>query len=59
MVAAQTACEDALRDLGAAVTEALNSLIQQIEEGVLLGDRGNLSLSLYMYVSVYVYYMYI
>ena len=45
VVAAQTACEDgdALRDLGAAataVTEALNSLIQQIKEGVLLGDKG-------------------
>ena len=55
VVAAQTACEDALRDLEAAataVTEALKSLIQQIEEGVLLRDRGNLSLSLYMYVSM-------
>ena len=62
VVAAQTACEDALRDLGAAataVTEALKSLIQQVEEGVLLRDRGNLSLSLYMYVSIYVYYMHI
>ena len=44
MVTAQTVCEDgdALRDLGAAataVTEALNSLIQQIEEGVFFGDR--------------------
>ena len=58
VVAAQTACEDgdALRDLGAAataVTEALNSLIQQIKEGVLLGDRGT-SLSLYV-VCVIVY----
>lgn len=45
VIAAQSACEDgdALRDLGAAataVTEALNSLIQQIKEGVLLGDKG-------------------
>ena len=41
----QAACgdDDALRDLGAAatkVTEALNSLIQQIKEGVGVGDRG-------------------
>ena len=53
VVAAQTACEDALRDVGAAataVTEALKSLIQLIEEGVLLRDRGNLSLSVYVCV---------
>ena len=41
----QAACgdDDALRDLGAAatkVTEALNSLIQQIKEGVGVGDGG-------------------
>ena len=43
VVAAQSACgdEDALRDLGAAataVTVALNSLIQQIKEGVRMGE---------------------
>ena len=43
VLAAQAACgdDDALRDLGAAataVTEALNSLIQQIKEGVEIGE---------------------
>lgn len=43
VLAAQAACgdDDALRDLGAAataVTEALNSLIQQIKEGVEVGE---------------------
>ena len=42
----QAACgdDDALRDLGAAataVTEALNSLIQEIKEGVRMGDGGH------------------
>lgn len=43
VLAAQAACgdDDALRDLGAAataVTEALNTLIQQIKDGVRMGE---------------------